>query len=294
MGTPIPHRDNEMRGTGAGPVTTYRLTPEEIAALSPAKPIPRNHTPPIHLPERRNEEEIDLAKYEKDQYLELLAAGMDRKSIARKWGVTTPALKPWLKKWGILDPAQEEIALADYQQRKGKAKVSDEQPTEAAHQHSEVDRLRTEIELLRTARAELRSERDDLKRAVEDLEKKVDELSTGILERDGEISRLKLEVEELTSDRQVLLATIEMASAPVTATAESDPVNHPAHYTAGGIECIDAIEAATVGLTGGLAYSTGAAIKYLWRWSRKNGAEDLRKARWYIDRLIGEVEGKVG
>lgn len=72
--------------------------------------------------------------------------------------------------------------------------------------------------------------------------------------------------------------------------AERDPVNHPAHYTAGKVECIDAIESATEGLTGGLAYNTGAAIKYLWRWSRKNGAEDLRKARWYVDRLIAEVE----
>ncbi|WP_225442463.1 DUF3310 domain-containing protein [Paenibacillus lycopersici] len=66
----------------------------------------------------------------------------------------------------------------------------------------------------------------------------------------------------------------------------NDPVNHPAHYTAGGIECIDAIAAATTGLTGEEAYDTGAAIKYLWRWKRKNGVEDLRKARWYIDRLI--------
>lgn len=66
----------------------------------------------------------------------------------------------------------------------------------------------------------------------------------------------------------------------------SDPVNHPDHYTAGHIECIDGIEAATTGLEGLSAYCTGAAIKYLWRWSRKGGVEDLRKAQWYIDRLI--------
>lgn len=74
--------------------------------------------------------------------------------------------------------------------------------------------------------------------------------------------------------------------------ADDDPVNHPAHYTAGKVECIDAIEAATTGLEGGLAYCTGCAIKYLWRWSRKGGVEDLRKARWYVDRLIKEVEGE--
>ena len=65
-----------------------------------------------------------------------------------------------------------------------------------------------------------------------------------------------------------------------------DNVNHPPHYTAGGVECIDAIESATTGLTGAEAYSTGAAIKYLWRWKKKNGIEDLQKARWYLDRLI--------
>ena len=36
----------------------------------------------------------------------------------------------------------------------------------------------------------------------------------------------------------------------------------------------------------------GNAIKYLWRFDRKGGAEDLRKARWYIDRLIEEWEAK--
>lgn len=66
----------------------------------------------------------------------------------------------------------------------------------------------------------------------------------------------------------------------------SDNVNHPSHYTAGGIECIDALAAATVGLTGIEAVDTANAIKYLWRWKGKNGTEDLKKAKWYIDHLI--------
>ena len=70
----------------------------------------------------------------------------------------------------------------------------------------------------------------------------------------------------------------------------SDNVNHPAHYTHGGVECIDAIEAAVSELSGIEAVCTGNAIKYLWRWKRKNGVEDLKKARWYIDRLIAERE----
>lgn len=70
----------------------------------------------------------------------------------------------------------------------------------------------------------------------------------------------------------------------------SDSVNHPAHYTQGGIECIDAIEAAVSELSGIEAVCTGNAIKYLWRWKQKNGVEDLKKARWYINRLIKRGE----
>ena len=71
-----------------------------------------------------------------------------------------------------------------------------------------------------------------------------------------------------------------------------DKVNHPTHYTGGKIECIDAIESATVNLTGIEAVCTGNAIKYLWRWKHKNGAEDLHKAKWYINRLIESLGGE--
>lgn len=67
-------------------------------------------------------------------------------------------------------------------------------------------------------------------------------------------------------------------------------VNHPSHYTAGAVECIVALEAASEGLDGIEAVCTANAIKYLWRWKRKNGVEDLRKAVWYINRLIERAE----
>lgn len=70
----------------------------------------------------------------------------------------------------------------------------------------------------------------------------------------------------------------------------NDIVNHPAHYTAGKVECIDALEAATEGLDGIEAVCTANAIKYLWRWKKKNGVEDLRKAQWYISRLISRAK----
>ena len=68
-----------------------------------------------------------------------------------------------------------------------------------------------------------------------------------------------------------------------------DNVNHPSHYTQGAIECIDAIKEATKGLFGIEAVCTGNIIKYVWRWKFKNGVEDLRKADWYLQRLIKEA-----
>ena len=70
-----------------------------------------------------------------------------------------------------------------------------------------------------------------------------------------------------------------------------DAVNHPLHYVHGGVECIDAIKAA-VG-DGFAGYCAGNVIKYVFRYRFKCGIEDLRKARWYLNRLI-ECEGGDG
>lgn len=70
----------------------------------------------------------------------------------------------------------------------------------------------------------------------------------------------------------------------------TDSVNHPAHYTTGKVECIDAIDTVTEKLQGEHAYYTGSIIKYVWRWFHKNGIEDLKKARWYLNRLISKLD----
>ena len=70
----------------------------------------------------------------------------------------------------------------------------------------------------------------------------------------------------------------------------NDPVNHPSHYCQGGIECIEALKAATTDLVGIEAVCTANAIKYLWRHKHKNGVEDLKKAIFYIERLIQHYE----
>jgi len=65
----------------------------------------------------------------------------------------------------------------------------------------------------------------------------------------------------------------------------NDPINHPAHYTFGAVEVIDAIEAWQLG------YHLGNAVKYIARAGRKGPAvEDLKKARWYLDREIARME----
>ena len=70
---------------------------------------------------------------------------------------------------------------------------------------------------------------------------------------------------------------------------KTDPVNRPAHYTSGGIECIDAMTAA-FGTEAVKDFCLCNAFKYLWRHRNKNGVEDLKKARWYLNRLITEME----
>ena len=66
-------------------------------------------------------------------------------------------------------------------------------------------------------------------------------------------------------------------------------VDSPPHYNNTEIECIEAIAAATG--DGFEYYLQGNIMKYLWRYRYKNGTEDLKKAQWYLNKLIVEVEG---
>lgn len=70
-----------------------------------------------------------------------------------------------------------------------------------------------------------------------------------------------------------------------------DKVNHPTHYTYGDIEIIDFIEQVTKDYKPELAFAIGNAIKYISRANRKNGKEDLDKARWYLNRAYEKWEG---
>lgn len=69
----------------------------------------------------------------------------------------------------------------------------------------------------------------------------------------------------------------------------ADAIN-PSHYKQGKVECIDALESATVNKTGLEAVCVANVIKYLWRYEAKNGLEDVRKAQWYLAKLIDYLE----
>lgn len=107
--------------------------------------------------------------------------------------------------------------------------------------------------------------------------------------------------EELTDIHRTDLASV--ATAPRLGTTDSsakgqggaakapkgtDSVNHPSHYTGGKVECIDAIEAAVASMTGVRASLVGQVIKYVWRFDKKGGVEDLKKAKWYLERLLNK------
>lgn len=70
----------------------------------------------------------------------------------------------------------------------------------------------------------------------------------------------------------------------------SDPVNSPSHYASGDIECIDAIKASMT-REAFLGYLKGNIQKYMWRYEKKvNPIEDVKKARWYMNKLVDELD----
>ena len=79
----------------------------------------------------------------------------------------------------------------------------------------------------------------------------------------------------------------ELEQAGKEAYGNVDMVNSPPHYNQAGVECIDAIRAATD--EGYEYYLQGNIIKFLWRYRYKNGVQDLEKAKWYLEKLIEEI-----
>lgn len=96
----------------------------------------------------------------------------------------------------------------------------------------------------------------------------------------------QLATAEAINERQ----DVEYAALASSMRAEHDEVNHPAHYTHGRTEAIDVIED-SLGRVGFVGYCVGNALKYLIRHRAKGGETDLRKAHWYLDRLVSTLDG---
>jgi hypothetical protein len=100
-------------------------------------------------------------------------------------------------------------------------------------------------------------------------------------------------VEEV-SDCPGGICPVPWATKEETPVIQEDVVNHPPHYTDGGsIECIEAIESALTDEEY-RGYLKGNIQKYVWREKHKGGTESLKKAQWYLDRLIQLDEAQKG
>lgn len=71
----------------------------------------------------------------------------------------------------------------------------------------------------------------------------------------------------------------------------ADVVNHPSHYETGKFECID-VMVETQGVEATINFCVCNALKYIYRHKRKNGLEDIKKARWYLDKAVELEETK--
>ncbi|MED5019312.1 DUF3310 domain-containing protein [Paenibacillus chibensis] len=253
--------------------------------------------------------------------IEEVAKGETLSSIERAWGMKYNTIHNWVKKWELkgINQAKAQILLEEAKLAKPMVVREKEMPpkdnvqVEVSQQMNEMlvkekEALQKELQELRHSYSASENARDNLLRERDEYRMAVDELSEQVASHDemlNLLNRTKSRLSDLEKEHEDLLIQMEQQQAATEAIKSdpnscyetlvelgalqepADPVNHPLHYNRGGIECIDAIEAATSGLSGPEAYNTGEAIKYLWRWKWRNGREDLQKANWYINRLIG-------
>lgn len=72
----------------------------------------------------------------------------------------------------------------------------------------------------------------------------------------------------------------------------NDNVNHPVYYNKGQVECIEGIEAMSANKDAFQGFCLGNAMKYIWRYPSKGGVDDLKKAVWYLQRVIDKDSRK--
>lgn len=116
-------------------------------------------------------------------------------------------------------------------------------------------------------------------------------VKAGLIAPDDEVKtendEIKRKAEQAFADASHKLSTVMR---DIVDETNKNAVNHPNHYTKGGIECINAIKASMTS-DGFMDYCKGNIIKYIWRWRDKGGIEDLQKTKVYLDWLIEAAKG---
>ena len=105
---------------------------------------------------------------------------------------------------------------------------------------------------------------------------------TGVVYCDGEVFAQPVHLNPTLDEYRVIDGVVTLLT--------SDPVNSPSHYASGDIECIDAIKASMT-REAFMGYLKGNIQKYMWRYEKKvNPIEDVKKARWYMNKLVDELD----
>lgn len=106
---------------------------------------------------------------------------------------------------------------------------------------------------------------------------KIDEINT-------EINKLNDKLKNISESMNDIVMLV-LSEGESDSTSTNDNVNHPSHYETGNFECID-VMIETQGKESVMDFCICNAFKYIYRHNNKNGIEDIKKAKWYLDKYI--------
>ena len=118
--------------------------------------------------------------------------------------------------------------------------------------------------------------------SAEELKEKL--RADGVLKDQGKAAAKTVKTAQATEPKK------KKAKGEPKTTTENAVVDHPQHYTHSSIECIDIIRVMTADKAGIEAFCVGNVVKYLYRYQQKNGVEDVKKACWYLSKLVEVLE----
>lgn len=106
---------------------------------------------------------------------------------------------------------------------------------------------------------------------------KIDEINT-------EINKINDKLKNISGSMNDIVSLV-LSEGESDSTSTNDNVNHPSHYETGNFECID-VMIETQGKEAVMDFCICNAFKYIYRHNNKNGIEDVKKAKWYLEKYI--------